>query len=118
MTSAASRARASSWAISAWCPASGNEEYLVKAAGLSTRYEGPLAQADADGWQPYQPKGIELRFFIVNEAEGSFTFIAPWGEAMVARPGDAIVRNPADPNDTYRVAAASFACTYEVVKTP
>ena len=37
---------------------------------------------------------------------------------MVARPGDAIVRNPASPNDTYRIAAASFTCTYEIVKAP
>jgi hypothetical protein len=35
---------------------------------------------------------------------------------MVARPGDAIVRSPADPSDTYRVAAASFACTYEIIE--
>lgn len=100
------------------CPETGNEAYLVKAARLPTRYDGPLSQADADGWQPYQPKGIELRFFIVGEADGSFTFTAPWGEAMVARPGDAIVRNPADPKDTYRVAAASFACTYEILQSP
>jgi hypothetical protein len=34
---------------------------------------------------------------------------------MIARPGDAIVRNPTDPADTYRVAAASFSCSYEVI---
>jgi hypothetical protein len=37
---------------------------------------------------------------------------------MVARPSDAIVRNPADPEDIYRVAAAAFGCTYEVVAPP
>ena len=46
----------------------------------------------------------------------AFTFTAPWGEAMVARPGDAIVRDPNNPSDTYRIAAAAFACTYEVLK--
>jgi hypothetical protein len=56
-----------------------------------------------------------MNYFIVGEPAGAFTFTAPWGEAMVARPGDAIVRNPADPADTYRVAAASFSCSYEVV---
>ena len=100
------------------CLETGNEEYLVKAAKLPTRYNGPLAAADASGWQPYRPKGIEMRFFIVGETEGTFTFTAPWGEDIVARPGDAMVRNPADPNDTYRVAAAAFECTYEVVAPP
>jgi hypothetical protein len=34
----------------------------------------------------------------------------------VAKPGDAIVQAPDNPKDTYRIARASFACTYEVVK--
>lgn len=97
------------------CPETGNEEYLVTAAKLPDRYEGPLGDADAAGWQPYRPKGIEMRYFILSEEAGTITFIAPWGEPMVARPGDAIVRNPTDPADTYRVAGASFDCTYEVL---
>lgn len=100
------------------CPETGDEEYLVKAARMATRYEGPLAATDAQGWQAYRPKGIELRYFVVGTGEGDFTFKAPWGEDMVARPGDAIVRNPQDPKDTYRVAGLSFTCTYEVVKAP
>ena len=40
----------------------------------------------------------------------------PPSVTLVVRPGDAIVRNPADPGDTYRVAAASFACTYEIIE--
>jgi quercetin dioxygenase-like cupin family protein len=100
------------------CPATGNEQYLVQAARLPSRYDGPLAAPDAAGWQPYRPKGIDMRFFVVEETEGTFTFTAPWGEEMIARPGDAIVRNPADPEDTYRVAATAFECTYEVVAPP
>jgi hypothetical protein len=100
------------------CPETGNEEYLVTAAKLPTRYDGPLGAADASGWQPYRPMGIGMRFFVVGETEGTFTFLAPWGEEMVARPGDAIVRNPADPKDTYRVAAAAFECTYEIMEPP
>ncbi|HEU4476113.1 MAG TPA: hypothetical protein VFR71_05395 [Methyloceanibacter sp.] len=100
------------------CPATGNEQYLVEAARLPSRYDGPLAAPDAGGWQPYRPKGIDVRFFLVEESEGTFTFTAPWGEEMVARPGDAVVRDPADPKDTYRVAAAAFECTYEVVAPP
>jgi hypothetical protein len=59
-----------------------------------------------------------MHFFAVGGSDGAFTFTAPWGEGMAARPGDAIVRNPADPKDTYRVAAAAFECTYEVVAPP
>jgi hypothetical protein len=40
-----------------------------------------------------------MHFFIVVQSEGTFTFTALWGEQMVARPSDAIDRNPADPTD-------------------
>jgi hypothetical protein len=100
------------------CPATGNEEYLVKAATFARRYAGPLSEPDAAGWRAYRPLGPEMRFFAVDEAEGAFRFTAPWGETMRVRPGDAIVRDPAKPKDTYRVAAAAFACTYEVVTPP
>jgi hypothetical protein len=98
------------------CPATGNEQYLVKAAKFADRYGEPAGPADAEGWRPFRPQGIGMLFVVVRPEDGSFTFTAPWGEAMVARPGDALVRNPSDPKDTYRVAAASFACTYEIVK--
>jgi hypothetical protein len=97
------------------CPATGNEEILVTAAKFAERYEGPTGPADA-GWQPYRPRGLEMRYFVVRDADGTFTFTAPWGEPMAARPGDAIVRNPQDPADTYRIAAAAFACTYEILE--
>jgi hypothetical protein len=100
------------------CPATGNEEYLVKAATFAERYEGPLSAPDAEGWREFRPRGPEMRFFVLGEAEGAFRFAAPWGEPMRALPGDAIVRDPGKPDDTYRVAAAAFACTYEVVAPP
>ena len=59
--------------------------------------------------------GKELRFIFLPPEEGAFTFTAPWGEAMVVRPGDAILQDPKDEKDVYRVSAGSFACTYEVV---
>ena len=46
----------------------------------------------------------------VIAGEGKETQSAP------AKPGDAIVQDPENPGDTYRVAAASFACSYEVLK--
>jgi len=96
----------------------GNEEYLVSADTFVERYEGPLAAPDAGGWSAYRPRGGDLLYVILRDEDGAFSFTAPWGEAMVARPGDAIVRDPADPRDTYRVAAAAFTSSYEVIEAP
>jgi hypothetical protein len=57
-----------------------------------------------------------MRYLTLGPLEGPFTFVAPWGEAMTARPGDAIVQDPNNPADTYRIAAGAFACTYEVLE--
>ncbi len=97
------------------CPETGNEEILVTAERFAERYEGPSGASD-DGWTPYRPRGVEMRYYIVSEEDGSFTFTAPWGSPMVARPGDAIVQNPTEPTDTYRIAAQAFACTYEILE--
>ncbi|MFT4012431.1 MAG: hypothetical protein QM682_03315 [Paracoccus sp. (in: a-proteobacteria)] len=96
------------------CPQTGNEEYLVSAAKFPDRYEA-TSQA-AGGWREYRPKGQEMGYFIIPQGEGPYTFAAPWGEEMVARAGDAIVGSPADPSDVYRIAAASFACSYEITR--
>ena len=104
------------WVVRNRCPETGNEQYLVSAAKFPRRYEGPLSAADSDGWSAFRPRGSEMRYFIVEPSQGIFTFDAPWGEKMVAKPGDAMVQNPEDESDIYRVAAPSFACTYEIVK--
>lgn len=98
------------------CEPTGNEEYLVSAGTFPERYEGPLGPEDEDGWRPYRPLGPDMRYLLVRPEDGAFSFKAPWGEEMVAKPGDAIVRSLSDPDDTYRVAAASFACTYEILE--
>lgn len=98
------------------CESSGHEQYLVSASKFAERYDGPLGPADRDGWAPYRPRGVEMLYTPVRDQDGSFSFTAPWGEEMVARPGDALVRDPNDPADIYRVQAAAFACTYEIVK--
>jgi hypothetical protein len=100
------------------CPATGNEEILVKAAKLAERYEGPIGPPDGAGWSAYRPRGNAMRYFIVRPSDGTFSFQAPWGEAMIARPDDAIVHDPNDPKDTYRIAAAAFGCTYEIIERP
>jgi len=102
------------WVVRNRCEATGNEEYLVAADKFAERYEGTAGTA-AGGWQEYRPLGKVMRFFVLKPEHGEFAFTAPWGERMIAKPGDAIVQDPKDPNDTYRVAAAAFACTYEIL---
>jgi hypothetical protein len=97
------------------CEATGNEQYLVSADVFAERYEGPLGVAQGEGWRPYRSKGNPLEYMIVREQDGSFSFVAPWGEEMIAHPGDAIVRDPEAPSDIYRVARESFACTYDII---
>lgn len=99
------------------CSETGNEEILVRRGEFSKRYEGPIGSEGADGWRPYRPQGREMLYFRVRRDDGTFLFKAPWGNEMVARPGDVIVRDPAEPKDTYRIAAAAFACTYEITQS-
>jgi hypothetical protein len=111
-------AEAGDWVVRNRCPATGNERYLVKATKFPSRYGEPQGPADPEGWREFHPKGTDMRYFILTGAGGAFSFTAPWGEATVAKPGDAIVQTPGDEKDTYRVAAESFVCTYEVVPHP
>jgi len=98
------------------CPQTGNEEILVTYSKFGERYEGPLSPADSAGWQPFRPRGSEMLYTIVPRIMQSFSFVAPWGESMIARPGDSIVRDPTNPTDTYRIAALAFTCTYEIIR--
>lgn len=100
------------------CPQTGNEIILVTAATFAVRYEGPSGAQAADGWTPYRPKGVPMRYAVVQDSETEFRFTAPWGETMVARPGDAIVQDEKNANDTYRIQKAAFGCTYEVIAEP
>jgi hypothetical protein len=97
------------------CHETGDEEYLVKAAKFAQRYEGHLGESSPDGWQTFRPRGPKMRYLTVGSDEGTFRFAAPWGEQMIARPGDAILQDLEDPSDTYRVAAALLECTYEML---
>jgi hypothetical protein len=96
------------------CPETGNEEYLVSADKFAGLYQKTATPMDSEGWQEFKPTGKEVRFVILQADEAPFSFVAPWGEPMVARPGDAMVQDPKDEKDVYRVARASFECTYEV----
>ncbi|KAA3511717.1 hypothetical protein CPJ18_10490 [Agrobacterium rosae] len=103
------------WVVRNRCEETGNEEILVKARNFSDRYGEPLSAADAAGYRAFKPKGNNMSYFIVTDEIGPFNFRAPWDETMVALPGDAIVQVQTDESDTYRVAAAAFQCTYEIV---
>ncbi|WP_244606617.1 hypothetical protein [Arsenicitalea aurantiaca] len=93
-----------------------NPEILVRAARFPERYGPAQSEPDDGGYSEFHPTGVEMEYFIVTEETGEFQFTAPWGEPMVARPGDAIVQIPNDPDDTYRIARVEFDCTYEVVE--
>jgi hypothetical protein len=111
-------ARAGDMVVRNRCPETGNEQFLVPATSFPGRYEGPIGPRTVDGLSPYRPRGIQLRFVVVAEQNREFAFTAPWGEKMVARAGDAIVQDPNNTRDTYRVAKESFSCTYEVIRDP
>jgi hypothetical protein len=103
------------WVVRNRCEATGNEEYLVAADTFQERYRPIGKPAGADGWQEHRPLGRTVRVLVLKPEHGEFVFRAPWGEPMVAKPGDAIVQDPEHPEDTYRVAAAAFECTYEML---
>ena len=103
------------WVVRNRCPATLNEEYLVARDKFHERYLSAGQPPNADGWQEHRPLGKVVCFFVLGPEQGEFSFEAPWGEQMRARPGDAIVQDPEDLADTYRVTAAAFACTYEVL---
>jgi hypothetical protein len=111
------RAARGDWVVRNRCPETGNEQYTVRADKFAARYE-KTESTPAGGWQEFRPVGKEMRYYILPRDTEPFTFMAPWNEPMLARPGDAIVQDPQDEKDVYRVEAAAFACTYEIVKGP
>jgi hypothetical protein len=108
-------AREGDWVVRNRCPETGNEQYLVPARSFEETYEAAGAPSPDGGWQEFRPVGKDVRFVVLGDEVGSFSFTAPWGEAMAAHPGDALVQDPDEPRRIYRVARASFDCTYEVV---
>src|SRR5262245_48627597 len=59
-------AAADDWVVRNRCPATGNEEYLVKASEFAERYEGPLSDPATSGWRTFRPRGREMRYFVVG----------------------------------------------------
>jgi hypothetical protein len=107
-------AEAGDWVVRNRSAETGHEQYLVGRKAFAERYRN-CGAVDPDGWQEFQPEGRTVLFVILGPEEGSFTFIASWGERMVAHPGDALVQDPDNEGAIYRVEKFSFACTYEVI---
>jgi hypothetical protein len=111
-------AAAGDWVARNRCPATGNEQYLIAGARFPERYGPQRGEPDAQGWREFHPTGVAMQFFTLTPAEGEITFMAPWGERMVGRPGDVLVRDPGNLRDLYRIYSVSFGCTYEITRPP
>jgi hypothetical protein len=111
-------AAAGDWVARNRCPATGNEQYLIAGARFPERYGPPRSEPDAAGWRAFNPVGAPMQYMVLTPAEGPITFMAPWGERMIGRPGDVLVRDPANTRDLYRIYAVSFGCTYEITRAP
>ena len=92
-------ANAGDWVVRNRCPETGNEQYLMGANKFTGKYNRTGAPPGRDGWQEFQPVGKDVRALILTPEEGSFFFTAPWGEPMVAHPGDVIVQDLEDEKD-------------------
>lgn len=116
-------AKAGDWVVQNICPATGNEEILVRKDKFAQRYN--LADADKaksitpirQGYQVFIPKGIEMNYFIVPKQTAEFAMEAPWGEIQRFQAGDAVVQSTTDKQDIYRIQQAAFKCTYTILKT-
>lgn len=80
------------------------EKYVVKAAKFPKLYVGSIGSSV----HPEQNPRMVARW-TSNQTIG---FRAPWGEEMVLKPGDYVVRE-ADGNGFYRIAKAEFEQTYQ-----
>jgi hypothetical protein len=109
-------AAAGDWVVRNRIAETGDEQYLVDGGEFQERYRLADQPPGADGWRKALPLGQTVRYFVVSPEQGEFSFGAPWGEPMVARPGDAIVQDHDNPRNVWRVAAAAFAGSYELLR--
>jgi hypothetical protein len=80
------------------------EKYVVKAAKFPKLYTGNIGKDVI----PEQTPRMVARY---TDAQ-TITFEAPWGEQMILKTGDYVVRE-ADGKGFYRIAKAEFERTYE-----
>jgi hypothetical protein len=78
------------------------ENYVIKAAKLPKLYNGTVG---GDIYPEQSPRQVAL---YTGEP---VTFKAPWGEDMIIKPGDYLVKDPAN-TGYYRIAKVEFEKTY------
>ncbi|MDX1912621.1 MAG: hypothetical protein SFV22_14105 [Saprospiraceae bacterium] len=92
------------------------EEYLVSKETLDDRYTF-LEKAD-EVYARYRPNGtiqaisLDEAYFTSLSLHNPFRFMAEWGETMIVRAGDYLVRT--DSGEVYRIARKEFFETYEI----
>ena len=82
------------------------EKYVIKAAKFPKLYTGGIGSTVT----PEQTPRMVARY----TGSQTITFEAPWGEQMILKTGDYVVRE-ADGKGFYRIAKAEFERTYERV---
>jgi len=80
------------------------EKYVIKAAKFPKLYTGNIGKDVI----PEQTPRMVARYMDAQ----TITFEAPWGEQMILKTGDYVVRE-ADGKGFYRIAKAEFERTYE-----
>jgi len=78
------------------------ENYVIKGAKFSKLYHGNIG---GDVYPEQSPRQVALY------TGGETKFKAPWGEDMVIKPGDYLVKDPAN-TGYYRIAKVEFEKTY------
>jgi len=81
-----------------------DERYVLKENKFSQKYEGKIGETVI----PEQSK----RQVAVYTGKESVSFKAPWGEEMILKPNDYLVK---DGNDYYRIAKKEFEQTYKPI---
>lgn len=78
------------------------ENYVVKAAKFPKLYQGEIGQVVVPEQSP--------RMVAAYTGNDTVTFTAPWGESMVLKPGDYLVKD--GDSGYYRIAKAEYEQTY------
>ena len=78
------------------------ENYVVKAAKFPKLYQGEIGQTIIPEQGP--------RMVAAYTGKDQVTFTAPWGEQMVLKPGDYLVKD--GDQGYYRIAKAEYEMTY------
>lgn len=92
-----------------------HETYVLPPQKFQSRYE--RIGEWKNGYDEYRPVGrimaVELDTKVMNKlgVYGSFSFVAPWGEPMIAKSGD-FLACPTDCSEVYRIARKEFFETY------